>query len=179
MAQAYVLLDRDGVINQDSDAYIKTPDEWQPIPGSIEAIALLNEHDFKVVVITNQSGLARGLYDRETLEHIHAKMLDLCRQNNAKIEAIFYCPHLPDDDCTCRKPKTGLLEQFSNHYQVDLNDIYFVGDTLKDIQAGQSVNARPLLVKTGKGLRTIADNPKIDVPIFKDLYHAAQFIISR
>ncbi len=179
MAQAFVLLDRDGVINQDSDAYIKAPDEWQPIPGSIEAIALLNEHDYKVVVITNQSGLARGLYDRETLEQIHAKMLNLCRQNNAEIEAIFYCPHLPSDNCTCRKPKTGLLEQFSNHYQVDLNDIYFVGDTLKDIQAGQSVNAQPLLVKTGKGLRTIADNPKIDVPIFKDLYHAAQFIISR
>ena len=179
MAQAYVLLDRDGVINQDSDDYIKTPDEWRPIPGSIEAITLLNEHGYKVIVITNQSGLARGMYDLDTLEQIHAKMLRLCKNHNGQIEAIFFCPHLPDDGCTCRKPETGLLEQFSNQYQVDLNNIYFVGDTLKDIQAGRRVNAQPLLVKTGKGLRTIADNPKIDVPIFKDLYHAAQYIITR
>ena len=179
MAQDYVLLDRDGVINQDSDQFIKSPDEWQPIPGSLEAIALLNQQGFNVVVITNQSGLARGLFDVDTLNQIHAKMMTLSKQKNARIEAIFYCPHLPDDGCTCRKPKTGLFEQFSEHYHVDLNDIYFIGDSLKDIQAGQRINAQPLLVKTGKGLTTIADNPEIDVPIFKDLYHAAQYIINR
>lgn len=179
MAQAFVLLDRDGVINQDSDQFIKNPDEWQPIPGSLEAIALLNEHGYKVVVITNQSGLARGLFDADTLKLIHDKMLHLCSQNNAKIEAIFYCPHLPSDHCTCRKPKPGLLEQFSSQYHIDLTDIYFVGDTAKDIQAARAVNAQPLLVKTGKGLRTLSANPEIGVPIFEDLYHAAQYIVSR
>lgn len=178
MTQVYVLLDRDGVINQDSDQYIKNPDEWRPIPDSLEAIALLNAQGYKVVVITNQSGLARGIYDLATLEKIHDKMLALCAQKGAKIEAIFYCPHLPSDGCSCRKPKPGLLKQFAKQYQVDLNAIYFVGDALQDIQAGYRVNAQVLLVKTGKGLRTITDNPEIDVPIFEDLYHATQYIIS-
>ncbi len=179
MTQNFVLLDRDGVINQDSDQYIKTPDEWQPLPGSLEAIALLNKHGYKVVVITNQSGLARSLYDLDTLEQIHAKMLRLCAQNHGKIEAIFYCPHHPDDDCTCRKPKPGLLEQFSSEFDVDLTNTYFIGDTLKDIQAARAVNATPILVKTGKGSGTITNNPELDVAIFEDLYHAAQYIITR
>lgn len=178
MTKKYVLLDRDGVINQDSTQYIKTPDEWQPLPRSLEAIAMLNKCGYKVVVITNQSGLARGLYDRNMLEQIHAKMLDLCEQNKGKIENIFYCPHLPDDNCACRKPKPGLLKQFSRRYKTNLNNTYFVGDTLQDIQAGYNAQAKPLLVKTGKGLGTIVAHSEINIPIFEDLYHAAQYIIS-
>lgn len=177
MAQDFVLLDRDGVINQDSDQYIKTPDEWRPIPGSLEAIALLNRHGYKIAVITNQSGLARGLYDLATMLLIHAKMQRLCEQQNGKIEAIFYCPHLPGDGCTCRKPNTGLLEQFAERFNTDLTGIFFVGDSLKDIQAGHQVKARPLLVKTGKGLSTLAAHPDLDAPVFEDLLHAAHYII--
>ncbi len=178
MNQAFVLLDRDGVINHDSDDYIKTADEWQPIPGSLEAIALLNNNDFKVIVITNQSGLGRGYYSLETLAEIHNKMLQLCQKNGAEIEAIFYCPHTPEDHCDCRKPKPGLLQQFSERYQRKLDDLFFVGDKISDIQAGETAGAKPILVKTGKGETTLSRYPDINHPIFENLYDAAKFIIS-
>ncbi|MCK4840720.1 MAG: D-glycero-beta-D-manno-heptose 1,7-bisphosphate 7-phosphatase [Methylococcales bacterium] len=178
MSQAYVLLDRDGVINHDSDNYIKSPAEWHPIEGSLEAIALFNRHDYKVVIITNQSGLSRGFYDEQTLTAIHQKMQQLAAEKGGEIEAIFHCPHAPDDNCRCRKPKPGLLTDFAKKYNTSLSDIYFIGDKLADVQAAKVAGAKPLLVKTGKGQRTLNNNPEITVPIFKNLYDAAKFIIS-
>ena len=177
--EKFVLLDRDGVINQDSDHFIKSAEEWQPIPGSLEAIALLNKHGYKVIVTTNQSGLGRGLFDHATLEQIHDKMQRMTAEQGGKIDAIYYCPHEPNENCNCRKPKPGLLETFADEYKVALEKIPFIGDSLRDIQAGQSAGAIPILVKTGKGSKTLADNPDLNVPIFENLYDAAQFIISR
>jgi len=176
--QLYVLLDRDGVINHDSDVFIKSPDEWQPIAGSLEAIALLNRHGYKVVVISNQSGLARGLFDLAMLEKIHAKMQQLTAEKGGKIEAVYFCPHGPADDCNCRKPKPGLLEAFAADHHIALQGIPFIGDALRDIQTAQAVGATPILVKTGKGQKTLADNPDLNIPIFENLYDAAKHIVS-
>lgn len=174
----YVLLDRDGVINEDSDLFIKCPEEWLPIPGSLEAIALLNQQNIKVVVITNQSGLARGYYDMSVLEKIHAKMHTMAAQQGGSIEAVYFCPHGPEDQCVCRKPKPGLLTQFSQDYNTSLTNIPFVGDTIRDIEAGLAVGAKPILVKSGKGNNTIKKFPDLDVPVFENLYEATQFIIT-
>lgn len=173
----YIILDRDGVINQDSDAYIKSPEEWIPVEGSLEAIELLNRHDFHVVVATNQSGLARGLYDEAMLYQIHSKMQRMVAEKGGRISAIFYCPHGPNDGCDCRKPEPGLLLQFAERAKISLDGIPFVGDTLRDIQAAQAVGAKPFLVKTGKGAKTLQDNPDLNVPVFNNLLEAAQEII--
>jgi len=178
MTEKYVLLDRDGVINHDSDDYIKSADEWLPIEGSLEAIALLNKAGFKVVVISNQSGIGRRFYSLETLNAIHDKMHKALAIKGGHIEAIYYCPHLPTEDCLCRKPKTGLLELFSREKQHCLENTFFVGDSLTDIKAAQAVLASPLLVKTGKGLKTIAENPYLNIPIFENLYDATTFILT-
>ncbi len=174
----YVLLDRDGVINHDSDEFIKTPEQWQAIEGSLEAIALLNRAGYRVAVITNQSGLARGLFDEAMLESIHAKMQQLCSEKGGKIDAIYVCPHGPDCDCTCRKPKPGLLQAFAAENHVDLKEIAFIGDSLRDIQAAQAAGAKPILVKTGKGLKTQTDNPELTIPVFENLYDAAEHLLS-
>ncbi len=174
----YVLLDRDGVINADSDAYIKSPEEWRPLPGSLEAIAELTRHGIEVVVISNQSGLARGLFDLATLQRIHDKMQRMVEVSGGRITAIYFCPHGPDDGCSCRKPKPGLLEAFSRDYHVELQGIPLVGDSLRDIQTAQAAGAAPILVKTGKGRQTLADNPQIDVPIFENLYGAVQYLLA-
>lgn len=175
----YVLLDRDGVINHDSDHFIKSPEQWLPIEDSLEAIALLNRHDYKVVVITNQSGLARGLFDAATLEKIHAKMRRMVEQKGGKIDAIYFCPHGPDDGCTCRKPKPGLLEAFAGDHHIKLSGIAVIGDSLRDLQAAEAVGASPMLVKTGKGRQTLDKNPNLNIPIFENLYDAAKYITSR
>ncbi len=175
----YVLLDRDGVINHDSDDFIKSPEQWLPIEGSLEAIALFNQHGYKVVVITNQSGLARGLFDAATLESIHAKMRTMVEQKGGTIDAIYFCPHGPNDDCTCRKPKPGLLEAFAKDNHVKLSGIAVIGDSLRDVQAAQAVGASPILVKTGKGRQTLDNNPHLNIPIFENLYDAAKYITSR
>jgi D-glycero-D-manno-heptose 1,7-bisphosphate phosphatase len=177
MSEKYVLLDRDGVINQDSDDYIKSPEEWIPIEGSLEAIALLNKHGFKVAVVSNQSGIARGYYSLETLNAMHDKMQRLLAEKGGQIEAIYFCPHAPNTGCNCRKPKTGLLQLFSQEKLVSLQDIFFIGDSLSDIKAAQAVSAKPLLVKTGKGLKTISENPTLNIPIFENLYDATKFIL--
>ncbi|MGZ8239488.1 MAG: D-glycero-beta-D-manno-heptose 1,7-bisphosphate 7-phosphatase [Methylobacter sp.] len=175
----YVLLDRDGVINHDSDEFIKSPEQWLPIEGSLEAIALFNAHGYKVVVITNQSGLARGLLDAATLENIHAKMQRMAAEKGGKIDAIYFCPHGPDDGCSCRKPKPGLLETFAADNNVNLSGIAFIGDSLRDLQAAQAAGASPILVKTGKGRKTLTENPNLDIPVFENLYDAAKHLTSR
>jgi D-glycero-D-manno-heptose 1,7-bisphosphate phosphatase len=174
----YVLLDRDGVINYDSEDFIKSPDEWQPIEGSLEAIALLNQHGYQVVVISNQSGLARGLFDEDMLAAIHEKMHRMLAEKNGKITAIYYCPHGADSLCDCRKPKPGLLKKFALDHNVDLKTVNFIGDSLRDIQAAQAVDAKPILVKTGKGELTLMDNPNLNIPVFENLYAAAQYVLS-
>jgi D-glycero-D-manno-heptose 1,7-bisphosphate phosphatase len=174
----YILLDRDGVINHDSDEFIKSSAEWLPIDGSLEAIALLNQNGFHVVVITNQSGLARGLFDKKTLNSIHQKMRDEAAKFGGQIEAIYFCPHQTSDLCDCRKPKAGLLKQFAADYDVDLSQVYFIGDSLRDIQAAQTGGAMPILVKTGNGTKTLQENPEFlpSLLIFENLYDTAKFI---
>ena len=175
----YVLLDRDGVINHDSDEFIKSPEQWLPIEGSLEAIALFNQHGYKVVVVTNQSGLARGLFDAAMLGKIHAKMRHMTEEKGGKIDAIYFCPHGPDDGCNCRKPRPGLLVAFAGDNNVKLSGIAVIGDSLRDLQAAQAVGASPILVKTGKAQQTLHKNPNLNIPIFENLYDAAEYITSR
>lgn len=179
MTHAYVLLDRDGVINYDSDDYIKSVEEWIPLPNSLEAIALLNQHGFKVAIITNQSGLSRGYYDETTLAEIHHKMHMLTEEKGGEIDCIYYCPHSPDDNCQCRKPKPGMLNDFAKDKNLSLSDTYLVGDKMADMQAALAAGAKPILVKSGKGEITLKNNPEINHPIFENLYDASKFIISK
>lgn len=151
-----IILDRDGVINHDSDAFIKSPAEWVPIPGSLEAIARLNRAGYQVVVSTNQSGVARGLLDMSTLNAIHHKMHMAAQQVGADIDAIFFCPHGPDDDCDCRKPRAGMLQEIGRRFNVSLKGVPAVGDSLRDLQAAFLVGCLPCLVLTGKGAATQA-----------------------
>ncbi|CAL1239472.1 D-glycero-beta-D-manno-heptose 1,7-bisphosphate 7-phosphatase [Candidatus Methylocalor cossyra] len=175
----FLILDRDGVINRDSDAYIKTPDEWIPLPGSLEAIALLTQEGYRIVVLTNQSGVARGLIAPPMLERIHAKMRALVAAAGGRIEAVFHCPHGPEDACPCRKPRPGLFRTFAERFAVDLAGVPAVGDSLRDIEAARSVGAAPILVETGQGRRTRARHPDLDIPIFANLYEAAQHLLLR
>jgi D-glycero-D-manno-heptose 1,7-bisphosphate phosphatase len=151
-----IILDRDGVINQDSDAFVKNPDEWIALPGSLQAIARLTQADWKVVVATNQSGLARGLFDMDTLTAIHTKMRRELAAVGGSIDAVFLCPHGPDDNCSCRKPRPGMFEQIGRRYDIDLAGVPAVGDSLRDLQASSSVGCSPWLVQTGNGKKTLA-----------------------
>lgn len=156
-----IILDRDGVINHDSHEYIKTPDEWIELPGSIEAIAQLKQRGHQVVVATNQSGIARNYFDYPTLDAMHAKMKAALARFGAELDGIFFCPHHPDDGCGCRKPKPGLLEAIGAQFAADLTQAVMVGDSWRDLQAGMAVGAQPVLVRTGNGETTIkeqADN---------------------
>lgn len=165
-----VILDRDGVINEDSDAYIKSPQEWIPIPGSLEAIARLNRADCRVVVASNQSGLARGLFDLDTLNLIHEKMHKALAEVGGSVEAIFFCPHGPDDACACRKPKAGLFEDIGRRLGISLEGVPAIGDSLRDLEAAAAVGAQPILVRTGKGIHTLAKLGKdTRVPVFDNL----------
>ena len=174
-----VILDRDGVINIDSDQFIKTPDEWKPIPGSLEAIARLTREGWRVVVATNQSGLARGLFEMATLNAIHAKMHKAVGQMGGRIEAVFYCPHAAEMSCECRKPKSGLFNEIATRYGRDLQGVPSVGDSLRDLEAAASVGARPVLVKTGKGMKMLAAGglPK-DTLVFADLSEAVEHLLA-
>lgn len=150
-----LILDRDGVINQDSDAYIKSLEEWLPIPGSIEAIARLSRAGWTLAVATNQSGLARGYYDVPTLDAMHDHLRQLVAAAGGELGLIVYCPHAPDDGCDCRKPRPGLLQQIAAHYQTKLKGVWMVGDSLRDLQAGLNMGCQPVLVRTGKGQDTL------------------------
>jgi len=152
-----IILDRDGTINQDRDDYVKSPEEWIPIPGALEAIARLNHAGWHTVVATNQSGLGRGLFDMSTLNAMHVKMNQLLAKQGGRIDAVFFCPHAPAEACHCRKPMPGLFEQIGERFGVDLADVPVVGDTLRDLQAGVAVGCQPHLVRTGKGARLNAD----------------------
>jgi D-glycero-D-manno-heptose 1,7-bisphosphate phosphatase len=146
-----VILDRDGTINLDSEHYIKSPEEWTPLPGALEAIARLNHAGWHTVIASNQSGLGRGLFDMAALNAMHAKMHKLLAAHGGRIDAIFYCPHAADEHCQCRKPLPGLFEQIGDRFGVDLKGVPVVGDGLRDLQAGVLVGCEPHLVLTGKG----------------------------
>jgi D-glycero-D-manno-heptose 1,7-bisphosphate phosphatase len=174
-----IVLDRDGVINYESDQFIKSPDEWRPIPGSIEAIARLNHAGFRVVVSTNQSGLGRGLFDMSTLIAINEKMHRALTQEGGRIDAIFYCPHTADANCECRKPKAGMLTEIGQRFGVDLTGVPCVGDSLRDLQAAAGVGAQPILVLSGKGEKTLRDGGFPDhTVIFPDLAFAATALLA-
>ncbi len=176
-----VILDRDGVINHDSKDYIKSADEWLPIEGSIEAIARLSRAGLQVVVATNQSGLARGLFDQFALAQIHHKMCHMVEEAGGVIDGIFFCPHKPDDNCDCRKPGTGLLQQISREMHDDLKQSWFIGDSLKDLQAGRAYGCIPVLVQTGNGLTTqqaLADNALEKVAVFADLATVTEALLA-
>jgi D-glycero-D-manno-heptose 1,7-bisphosphate phosphatase len=151
-----IILDRDGVINFDSDQFIKNPEEWKPIPGSLEAIARLNQAGYRVVVSTNQSGIGRGLFDMPVLNAIHDKMHKACALAGARIDAVFFCPHTAESNCRCRKPKAGMLEEIAARYNVSLAGVPAVGDSLRDLQSAVTMGAQPYLVLTGKGAKTQA-----------------------
>ena len=175
-----IILDRDGVINQDSADFIKNPNEWIPIPDSLESIARLNQHGFSVIIATNQSGIGRGLFDIETMNAINKKMLDFLAQVGGHIDAIFYCPHTEDARCKCRKPKSGMLDEISTRFDTSLKNIPAVGDATRDLEAYEAVGAQPILVKTGKGEETFINKayPK-NTWIFNNLSQAVDKILKK
>lgn len=174
-----IVLDRDGVINYDSDQFIKSPDEWRPVPGSLEAIARLNHAGYRVVVSTNQSGIGRGLFDMGMLNAIHEKMHKALAQAGGRLDAIFFCPHTADSRCECRKPKAGMLIEIGKRFNVELTGVPVIGDSLRDLQAAEAVGAQPMLVLTGKGEKTLRDGnfPKNTV-IFPDLAFAVSALLT-
>ena len=175
-----IVLDRDGVINEDSDNYIKSPEEWLPVNGSLEALSLLHKNGFRIAIATNQSGLARGLFDGSALAAIHHKMCSMVEDAGGYIDGIFFCPHGPDEGCQCRKPGTGLLEQIELEFQCELPGAYLIGDSLKDIQAAVAYRMQPILVRTGKGCATestLTSSGLPDVPVCNDLLSAVKQIV--
>ncbi len=174
-----IILDRDGVINEDSDAFIKSPTEWTPVRGSLEAIARLHRAGWRVVVATNQSGIARGLFDMDTLARIHETMHSRVIESGGLIDAVFFCPHGPDDGCSCRKPQPGMFHDIASRMHTGLRGVPAIGDSLRDIQAAQAAGAMPLLVKTGKGSATVrhADFDPA-TPVFNDLYGAVNHLLA-
>ena len=178
-----VILDRDGTINQDSAEFIKSADEWEPLPGALDAIARLSHAGWHVVVASNQSGLGRGLFEVSELNHIHAKMHQQLAMVGGRIDAIFYCPHSPDDACHCRKPAAGLFEQISDRYGMDLKGVPTVGDSVRDLVAGVTFGCEPHLVLTGKGMayqgRSLPDTFPATTRVHADLAAFAEFLLAR
>lgn len=174
----YIILDRDGVINYDSDAYIKTPEEWIAIPGSLEAIAELNRAGYKVIVASNQSGIARGLYDLAMLEKIHEKLFFELKKVGGSIEEIFFCPHHPEDHCLCRKPNPGLLFDIAKKYLLNLSETFFIGDNFTDVQTADAAGCKPILLLTGKGKKCLEQHPELArVPTFENLAKAVEYLV--
>ncbi|MEP7328825.1 MAG: D-glycero-beta-D-manno-heptose 1,7-bisphosphate 7-phosphatase [Betaproteobacteria bacterium] len=178
-AAKLIVLDRDGVINHDSDQFIKTPEEWRAVPGSLEAVARLNHAGYRVVVATNQSGIGRGLFDMAMLNAIHEKMHKALGHVGARLDAVFFCPHTADARCECRKPKPGMLLEIGRRFNMELTGVPCVGDSLRDLQAADVAGAQPILVLTGKGEKTLRDGnfPKNTV-IFPDLAFAVSALLS-
>ena len=167
-----VILDRDGVINQHADSFIKSPDEWIAIPGSIEAISRLKKAGYLVTIASNEPGIARGLYSEDDLKQIHTRLEEQLAARGVQIDGIFYCPHGPSDNCVCRKPKPGLLMQIASAFDIKLNQTPFVGDSIRDIRAAEIARALPVLVRTGNGEDVMQNHPEaVDVPVYDDLSH--------
>ena len=176
-----VILDRDGVINEDSDAFVKSADEWRPLPGSIDAIARLSQAGFTVAVATNQSGIARGLFTLDDLAAMHAKLETLVEEAGGRVDKIVFCPAGPDDDSERRKPKPGMFIEIGEHYGVPLTGVPSIGDSLRDLEAAAAVGARPILVRRGKGSKTeqTLPGPLASVDVFDNLAAAADHVIAQ
>ncbi len=175
-----VILDRDGVINHEADDDVTTVDGWDPIPGSIEAISRLKKAGYLVTIATNHSGIARGLYSERELLEMHEKMQKLLATRGASVDGIFYCPHGPEANCICRKPKPGLLFQIARQFEIDLSQTPLVGDNISDIKAAKMANAKPVLVRTGKGEYVMQHYPEaLDVPVYDDLAHFVRETLRR
>ena len=174
-----IALDRDGVINQDSPSYIKSPDEWEAIPGSLEAIAKLNQSGYKVIVVTNQSGIARGYYDLETLDAIHKKMLDQVTKAGGHIEQIFFCPHGPQDNCDCRKPKPGMLLQAAKKFKISPQEILMIGDSIRDIEAAKNCGATALFIASKEKPKDLQTAIDMEMPVYNNLPGAIESICKK
>ena len=177
MQRGLVMIDRDGVINEDSGEFIKSVAEWRPIKGSLEAIAALTRAGWRVTVVTNQSGIGRGLYDEQTLGAIHDHMRERVRAAGGELAGVYYCPHLPEDGCECRKPRPGMFRALERELGVSVVGAPYVGDRLSDVEAAEAVGARPLLVRTGTGAATEALLQGRAVPVFDDLAAAARSLL--
>lgn len=174
-----LILDRDGVINQDSDAFVKSAEEWIPLPGAIEAIAKLYKAGWTLAIATNQSGVARGKFSQTALDEQHTKMLNLIHAAGGDLHHIAWCPHGPDEGCLCRKPKAGLLDQISQALNLDLKGGVMVGDALRDLQAGQARGCQAVLVRTGKGEKTLTEGTGLEgVKVVADLADLAEQLLS-
>lgn len=182
--QKLLILDRDGVINVESSEFVKTPEEWIPIKGSLEAIGRLSQAGFEIVVITNQSGIGRGYFSADMLAKMHARMIDHVQQYGGKIQSILFCPHTAEDDCDCRKPKDGMYKELAERLSISFGDIYSVGDSVRDLLAAKKAGAKPVLVKTGNGkksLKEIESSPELDLtsaPVFDNLSHFADALLN-
>lgn len=178
----WIILDRDGVINRDSENFIKSADEWIPIEGSIEAIAGLSRRGYRIVVITNQSGVGRGLFDLNALNAMHEKMLSLVQQAGGNLEGVFYCPHAPEDNCTCRKPQITLFNEVEEKFGISLAGAHAVGDSRRDLEAAIRKQCKPVLVLTGKGKKTQAQLNSLDqhqqVAVFSNLFEFSENLLS-
>lgn len=178
--QKVIVLDRDGVINEDSDAFIKSPDEWQPVPGSIEAIAKLKQAGWRVAVATNQSGIRRGYYDRATLSAMHQKLQGLLAEQGAKVDWINFSPYVGDDATPCRKPSTGMLQAIENRFGISLRGMPMIGDTWADMQVAKAKGMRPVLVRSGKGECTLAKHGDelAGIPVYDNLLAAVEALLA-
>lgn len=163
-----IILDRDGVINEESKEFIKSPDEWLPLKGSLEAIGRLSQAGYHIVIITNQSGIGRQLFSADMLGQIHVRMLDYVQQHGGKIESILFCPHHPDEQCDCRKPKPGMYEELAKRLNVQFDGVFSVGDSIRDLQAAQAAGATPVLVKTGNGKQSLRALSQMQHPELAD-----------
>jgi len=178
-----ILLDRDGVINEDSDEYVRSVSEWVPIPGSIEAISNLSKEGYILAVVTNQSGIGRKYFTQEVLCDMHNKLYTLVEKEGGKIATIVFCPHLPQDNCNCRKPAVGLVKQVEQRLKISAKNAWFVGDSYKDIQVALTCDCNPVLVKTGKGMTTLSHITTSEinsnhVMVFESLYYFAEYLLN-
>jgi D-glycero-D-manno-heptose 1,7-bisphosphate phosphatase len=169
--ERFLAIDRDGVVNEDSDEYIKSAAEWIPIPGSIDGIAKLTQAGYRIAIITNQSGLARGIYDLASLNAMHRKLREFLSTSGGQVEMILFCPHQPSDNCNCRKPHPGLFVQLAQRFGCSLEGVPFIGDSVTDVVAGRIVGMEPILVRSGKGERTLREHPELlsELRVFRDL----------
>lgn len=178
-----VVLDRDGTLNEDPEDFLRGPDDWQPLPGALEAVARLNQQGWRVVIASNQSGLGRGLFDVATLNDIHTRMYKMLSQAGARVEAVFFCPHAPEDDCDCRKPQPGLFQQISQRFHVPMTQMIAVGDSVRDAQAAVAAGCESHLVLTGQSLRhrdgSLPDGLPASVQVHRDLLAFAEAMVDR
>jgi len=180
----FLILDRDGVINVESPEFVKTPEEWIPIKGSLEAIGRLSQAGYEIVIITNQSGLGRGHFSADMLAKMHAKMIDYIQQHGGKIQSILFCPHKPDEGCECRKPKSGMYQELAQRLNISFKNVYSVGDSVRDLLAAKMAGAKPVLVRTGNGKKSVKEIGHDetlglqDTPIFDNLAGFADALLS-